>query len=53
MSLEDKFKKQMGELTFTLTVLQHQLEESELERNKFREELSKIKEEKNVRSTKS
>ena len=29
MTLEDKFKKQLGDLAFTITVLQHQLEESQ------------------------
>jgi uncharacterized protein (DUF3084 family) len=53
MTLEDKFKKQLGDLAFTMTVLQHQLEESELEKNKIREELDKLKEDKNVRNTKS
>lgn len=29
MTLEDKFKKQLGDLSFAVTVLQHQLEETQ------------------------
>lgn len=47
MTLEDKFKKQLGDLAFAMTVLQHQLEEAQTKI----EELSK--KEKDVRSTKS
>ena len=38
MTLEDKFKKQLGEMSFTITVLQHQLEETANELNSLKEE---------------
>lgn len=41
MTLEDKFKKQLGDLSFAVTVLQHQLEEAQ----------AKIKELEDVRNT--
>lgn len=37
MTLEDKFKKQLGDLSFAVTVLQHQLEETTTELNALKE----------------
>lgn len=51
MTIEEKFKKQLGDLAFTMTVLQHQLEETTNELNTLKtKELEKLKD---VRSTKS
>jgi hypothetical protein len=47
MTLEDKFKKQLGEMSFTITVLQHQLEETQIELNNLKSK------DKDVRSSKS
>lgn len=51
MTLEDKFKKQLGDLAFTITVLQHQLDEANEELNTLK--TSQAEKTKDVRSTKS
>jgi hypothetical protein len=51
MTLEDKFKKQLGEMSFTITVLQHQLEETTQELNALKADKAEKKQD--VRSTKS
>jgi len=59
MTLEDKFKKQLGDLAFSVTVLQHQLEETTNELNAFktkeatRTQDASAEKTKDVRSTKS
>ena len=51
MTLEDKFKKQLGDLAFTITVLQHQLDETTNELNTLKAMQTEKKPD--VRSTKS
>jgi hypothetical protein len=51
MNIEDKFKKQLGDLAFSVTVLQHQLEEAQTKLDEY-EKANEAKV-KDVRSTKS